>query len=44
MILKNIKKYSSKQAGTKIKECVMSVPAHWGFKAKMSLVNAAHIA
>ena len=44
MIIKNIKKYSSTQAGSDIKDAVMTVPAHWGFKARMSLVNAAYLA
>ena len=44
MILKNIKKYSSLQAGSDIKDSVITVPAHWGFKAKFSLINAASIA
>jgi hypoxia up-regulated 1 len=44
MILKNIKKYSSAQAGSDIKDAVLTVPAHWGFKSRMSLVNAAAIA
>ena len=44
MIMKNIKKYSSTQAGSDIKDAVMTVPAHWGFKARMSLVNAAYLA
>jgi hypothetical protein len=39
MILKNIKKYSSSQAGSDIKDAVLTVPAHWGFKAKFSLIN-----
>lgn len=44
MILKNIKKYSSQQANSDIKDAVLTVPAHWGFKSKMSLINAAAIA
>jgi len=44
MILKNIKKYSSAQAGSDIKDAVLTVPAHWGFKARLALVNAAAIA
>lgn len=44
MILKNIKKYSSEQAGSDIKDTVMTVPAHWGFKAKYALINAAFLA
>lgn len=43
MILKNIKKYGSAQAGSDIKDAVLTVPAHWGFRARMSLVNAAAI-
>ena len=44
MILKNIKKYSSLQAGSDIKDAVLTVPAHWGFKAKFALINAASLA
>ena len=44
MIFKNIKNHASQQAGTDIKDVVLSVPAHWGFKAKMSLVNSAYLA
>jgi len=44
MIMKNIKKYASAQAGSDIKDAVLTVPAHWGFKARMSLVNAAILA
>ena len=44
MILKNIKNYASIQAGTDIKDVVLAVPANWGFKAKMSLVNSAYLA
>lgn len=44
MILKNIKIHASHQAGTDIKDVVLSIPANWGFKAKMSLVNAAYLA
>ena len=44
MILKNIKEHASKQAGTDIRDVVLTVPAHWGFNAKMSLVNAAYLA
>jgi len=44
MILKNVKKYGSNQAGSDIKDAVLTVPAHWGFKAKFSLINAAAIA
>lgn len=44
MILKNMKKYASQQADSDIKDAVFTVPAHWGFKARMALVNAAAIA
>ena len=44
MILKDIKGHASKQAGTEIRDVVLTVPAHWGFNAKISLVNAAYIA
>lgn len=44
MILKNIKKYGSGQAESDIKDAVFTVPAHWGFKARMALVNAAYLA
>ena len=44
MILGNIKKHASLQAGTDIRDVVLTVPANWGFKAKMSLINAAHLA
>ena len=44
MILKNIKKYSSQQAGSDIRDSVLTVPAHWGFKAKFALINAASLA
>lgn len=44
MILKNIKQLASLQAGTDIRDVVLSVPASWGFHAKMSLVNAAYLA
>jgi len=44
MIMKNIKKYSSDQAGSDIKDAVLTVPAHWGFKARMALVNSAYLA
>lgn len=43
MILKNVKKYASQQADSDIKDAVFTVPAHWGFKARMALVNAAAI-
>lgn len=44
MILNNIKSHASNQAGTDIRDVVLTVPAHWGFKAKMCLINAAHLA
>ena len=44
MILRNLKNHASKQAGSDIKDCVISIPANWGPKAKMSLINAAYIA
>lgn len=44
MILKNIKVLASHQAGTDIRDVVLSVPSNWGFKAKTSLVNAANLA
>ncbi len=44
MILKNIKKYSSGQAGSDIKDAVLTVPAHWGFKSRIALVNSASLA
>lgn len=44
MIFRNIKEHASKQAGTDIRDVVLTVPSHWGFKAKMSLVNSAYLA
>lgn len=44
MILRNIKQLASHQAGTDIRDVVLSVPSNWGFHAKMSLVNAAYLA
>ncbi|CAM6000984.1 unnamed protein product [Sphagnum balticum] len=44
MIVKNIKKYGSEQAGSDIKDAVFTVPAHWGFRARLALVNAAYLA
>lgn len=44
MILRNIKHLASHQAGTDIRDVVLSVPSNWGFHAKMSLVNAAYLA
>lgn len=35
---------ASHQAGSDIKDAVLAVPANWGWKSKMALVNAAHIA
>ena len=43
MILKNIKTLASKQAGTEIKDCVISIPGNWGLGARMAVVNAANI-
>lgn len=42
--MKNIKKFASAQAGSDIKDAVLTVPAHWGFKARIALVNAAYLA
>lgn len=44
MVMKNIKKYGSLQAGSDIKDAVLTVPAHWGFKSRLALVNAAYLA
>lgn len=44
MILKNVKQHAIVQAGSEIKDCVLVVPASWGWKAKMALVNAAAVA
>jgi len=44
MILKNIKQLASHQAGTDIRDVVISVPSNWGFNAKLCLVNAANLA
>lgn len=44
MILSNIKRHASHQADTDIRDVVLTIPANWGFKAKMSLINAAHLA
>jgi molecular chaperone DnaK (HSP70) len=44
MILKNIKQLASHQAGTDIRDVVISVPSNWGFHAKLCLVNAANLA
>lgn len=44
MILKNIKEHASKQAGTEIRDCVLTVPSDWGLGARTALINAAYIA
>lgn len=44
MILKNIKFHASNQAGSEIKDSVLAIPPNWGWKSKMALINAAHIA
>ncbi len=44
MILRDLKKHASLQAGSDIKDCVIAIPANWGPKARMSLINAASIA
>jgi hypoxia up-regulated 1 len=44
MILKNIKLHASHQAGSDIKDCVISIPPNWGWKSKITLINAAYIA
>lgn len=44
MILKNIKEHASKQAGTEIRDCALTVPSDWGLAARTALVNAAYIA
>lgn len=43
MILKNIKTLASKQAGTEIKDVVLTVPGDWGLGARNTIMNAAHI-
>ena len=43
MILKNIKILASKQAGSEIKDTVISVPSSWGLGARTAVVNAASI-
>ena len=43
MILKNIKTLASKQAGTEIKDTVLTVPGDWGLGARNAILNAAHI-
>jgi molecular chaperone DnaK (HSP70) len=35
---------ASQQAGTDIRDAVLSVPSNWGFHSKLSLVNAANLA
>lgn len=42
--MKNVKQHAIVQAGSEIKDCVLVVPASWGWKAKMALVNAAAVA
>lgn len=44
MILKSVKLQASQQAGSDIKDAVLAVPPNWGWKSKMALINAAHIA
>lgn len=44
MILKNIKSHASKQAGTEIRDCVITVPASWGPASRTAIINAAYIA
>jgi len=44
MILKSIKTHASAQAGSEIKDAVLSIPASWGWKSKTALINAAQIA
>lgn len=44
MILKSIKLHAINQAGSEIKDCVLAVPASWGWRARMALVNSAMIA
>jgi len=44
MILKNIKLHAGNQAGSNIKDCVLSIPPSWGWKSKIALINAAYIA
>lgn len=43
MILKNIKTLASKQAGTEIKDTVITIPGNWGLQARTAIVNAANI-
>ena len=42
--MRNLKLLASNQAGSEIKDAVLAIPANWGWKAKISIVNAAHIA
>lgn len=44
MILRNLKSHASQQADSSIKDCVITVPANWGPKARASLVNSAYLA
>jgi molecular chaperone DnaK (HSP70) len=44
MILKNVKLHASHQAGSDIKDAVLSIPPNWGWRSKMALINAANIA
>jgi molecular chaperone DnaK (HSP70) len=44
MILKNIKSHASKQAGTEVRDCVITVPCDWGVAARTAITNAAYIA
>lgn len=44
MILKTIKQHASKQAGTGVRDCALTVPSDWGVAARTALVNAAYIA
>ena len=44
MILKNVKLHASVQAGSDIKDTVLSIPSSWGWRSKMALLNAASIA
>lgn len=44
MILKTIKQHASKQAGTGVRDCVLTVSSDWGVAARTALINAAYIA
>jgi len=44
MILKTIKQHASKQAGTGVRDCVLTVPSDWGMAARTAIINAAYIA